>query len=335
MKKHKILKVILIIIAVLIAVIFTLRIINSMRFSSEEALGNYAHGGNMDAYPLEGEGITITAIKDGYINGFHMVPDEKSKSGLIVTFGGSDGGADFDRSASLAKEGYEVVSLFYFGQENQPESYNNIPLEFFGEFLEYAKTANMDTSALTLLGISKGAELALLLTNYYEEIDNVVLFAPSSYVFQGGDMPANTSSWTYNGEELPYINLVPDFWSGVELMLPLIINYPISYRDFQHNMILEADNADEALIDVSNFKGNILAFAGAEDRVWPADIMGQMIKDLAPEQTELIVYPDTGHVFIPVEYMVGMQNGGTVENNARAQIDSDEKLLDFLAENHN
>ncbi len=67
----------------------------------------------------------------------------------------------------------------------------------------------------------------------------------------------------------------------------------------------------------------------------PADIMGQMIKDVAPEQTELIIYPDTGHAFLPAENMLGMANGGTIENNTQSQIDSDAKLLQFLEENHN
>ena len=197
--KFRTLKIFLIIIAIVVITIFALRTINGIRFAPDaEKIGSFAFAGDMDAYSLEREGMTISTIHDGYTNGFHLIPNEKSKTGLLVVFGGSDGGTDFDRSVMLAKEGYEVVSLFYFGQENQPPLYNNVPLEFFGEFLEYAKTANIDTSSLTLVGVSKGAELALLLTNYYDEIDNVVLFAPSSYVFQGGNMPANTSSWTYH-----------------------------------------------------------------------------------------------------------------------------------------
>ncbi len=336
MKKHKKLKVVLIIIAVIIVAIFALRAINGIRFSSDiEILGNYALGGDISAFPLEQEGVEITIIQEGYTNGFHMLPDEKSKTGLIVTFGGSDGGSDFDRSVALAKEGYEVVSLFYCGQDNQPASHNNVPLEFFDEFLSYAKANNMDASTLTLVGISKGAELALVLTNYYEEVDNVILFAPASYVFQGGDMMAKTSSWTFGGEELQYINLLPNFFGVAKLFAPMIINYPVAYRDFQHDMILKADNAEQALIDVSNFDGNIVIFAGEDDKVWPSDIMGQMIKDAAPEQTELIIYPDTGHAFLPAVNTLGMANGGTIENNVQAQIDSDARLLEFLEENHN
>ena len=326
-------KIFIIFIAIITVTIFTLRTINGKRFSlNEEVIGSYANAGNMSAYSLDQEGMTISTIQDGYTNGFHIIPDNKNKTGLIVTFGGSDGGLDFDRSIMLAKQGYEVVSLFYFGQKNQPKLYNNVPLEFFDEFLTYAKKANIDTSSLTLIGVSKGAELALLLTNYYDEIDNVILFAPSSYVFQGGDMPANTSSWTYNKEELPYINLMPNFWGVVKLMSPMIINYPIQYRDFQQDMILKANNTDEALLNVSKFNGKILAFAGVDDKMWPSDIMGQMIKDLAPKQTELHIYPNAGHIFLPLEFI---GNGGTVEGNAYAKTDSDAKVLEFLINYHN
>ena len=334
-RKSKKLKLTLIILAVIIVTILTFRVINGMRFpSNEEVLGSYVLGGDMDAYQLEQEGVTVTPIKDNYINGFHIVPDEKSKPGLIVSFGGSDGGIDFDKSIALAKEGYEVVPLFYFGQENQPESYNNVPLEFFGEFLEWAKASNVDTSPLTLIGISKGSELALVLASRYEEISNVVLYAPSSYVFQGGDMLAKTSSWTYEDKELPYINLLPGFGGVVKLYAPMIVNYPISFRDFQYDMIHKDDNPEAALIDVSNFKGNILALAGGDDQVWPSDIMGQMIKDAVPEQTEFIIYPDAGHAFASAVNILGMANGGTVEGNKEAQINSDAKLNEFLTNHH-
>ena len=334
-RKFKKLKVTLIIVAVVVVGIFALRIINGSRFYTEVTkLGSYAAGTKMEAYPLAQEGVTVTPIKSNYTNGFHMAPDEKSKPGVIVYFGGSDGGVDFDHSVALAKKGYEVVSLFYFGQENQPENYNKVPLEFFGEFLDYAETAGIELSPLTVVGISKGSELSLLLANHYEEIDNVVLYAPSSYVFQGGDMMARTSSWTYEGEELPYINLLPDFFGVVKLYAPMIINCPIAFRDFQHNMIRKADNAQEARIDVSNFTGNILAFAGADDQVWPSDMMGQMIKDAAPEQTELVIYPDAGHAFVPIVNVMGMQNGGTIEGNTKAQVDSDAKLTEFLTNHH-
>ncbi len=105
----------------------------------------------------------------------------------------------------------------------------------------------------------------------------MVLFAPASYVFQGGDMMAKTSSWTYGGKELSYINLLPNFFCVAKLFAPMIINYPVAYRDFQHDMILKADNAEQALIDISSFGGNILIFAGEDDQVWPSDIMGQLL----------------------------------------------------------
>ena len=338
-QKSKKLKVTLIIIAVIVVAIFTLRIINGVRFSVDpKLLGGYIVGGDMDAYPLEQEGVTITPIKDEYVKGFRMIPDEKSKSGLIVMFGGSDGGVDFDHGVKLAKEGYEIVSLFYFGQENQPIHYNNVPLEFFKDFLDYAKTYNIDTSPLTLIGISKGAELTLTLSNYYDEIDNIVLYAPSSYVFQGGDMMAKTSSWTYEGKELPYVKLLPSIFSIAKLYAPMVINYPIAFREFQANMILKSNNSEEtpnkAQIDISNYNGNILIFAGADDQVWPADVMGQMIKDSKPEQTELNIYPNAGHVFVPSSNFLGMANGGTISGNVKAQIDSESKLREFLRDHH-
>lgn len=164
-------------------IVLAIRTINSIVFKDVELVGTITYVGDMAKYPLEYENIAISEIKEGFLNGFHFIPNEKSSKGSIVVFGGSDGGCDYDRAIELANDGYEVIALFYFGQDNQPKTYNNVPLEFFEEFLNYADNHDIDTTELTLIGTSKGAELTLLLSNLYSEIDNIVLFSPSSYVF--------------------------------------------------------------------------------------------------------------------------------------------------------
>ena len=334
MKLNKIKRYILVIIAI-IAIILIVRAINSLQYKAGDIPASYLSSGLMSEYSLEQEGITINPVRDGYLNALHMVPNQKTSKGLVVTFNGSGRGCDYDRSVKLAKQGYEVMAMFYFAEANQPPNYNNVPVEFFSQLLEYCDQNNIDTEELTIIGTSKGAELSLVLLNYYaNEIDNAVLFAPSAYVFQGGDMMAKTSSWSYDGKELPYISLFPNFINGVKMVSALLFNYPLSYRAHHMAVVKAEENIEAVEIDFSKFEGDLLVFAGDDDALWHSDIMGQIIKDKAEDQTELIIYPGAGHVFLPVVNAHGMAFGGTLQANKVAQVHSDKTLLEYLAKNH-
>ena len=333
--KNKKLKTGLLIFAIIIIIIFAIRTINHYRYPIVNIPESYLLPGNITDYSLNQEGMEIKIVQDGYLNALHMIPNEKTSKGLVVTFSGSSKGCDYERSVMLAKEGYEVMAMFYFGQKNQVESYNNVPLEFFSDLLKYTKDNNIDTSELTVLGISKGAELSLVLSNYYaKDIDNIVLFAPSAYVFQGGDMMAKTSSWAYKGVELPYISLFPNFINGFNMITALIFYTPYAYRAHHINVVETQENIEEYEIDFSNFTGDILIFAGEDDQLWHSDIMGTKIKEKALGNVELHIYPDAGHAFLPVSKIPYSNLGGTLEGNTASQVESNASLLEFLKIRH-
>lgn len=269
------------------------------------------------------------------MNGFHIKPNNKTSDGIIVTFGGSEGGCNYFQAIELGQKGYEVIALYFFGQNNQPKTLNKIPLEFFNELLLYTQVNNIDTNTLTLLGGSKGAELSLLLTNFYKEIDNVILYAPSSYVFQGLDFTNSGSSWTWNSQELPYISFSNSSpWALLSMFNAMIFNYPVSYLQQYQTAIKNSKNTKDALIDIADFKGKILIFAGDNDSMWPSAIMAQKIHEMNTENVEFIIYENAGHLFQPVTYIDRVALGGTKEKNESAKQDSDIKLFNFLNIHH-
>ncbi|WP_406895921.1 dienelactone hydrolase family protein [Dietzia sp. 179-F 9C3 NHS] len=71
----------------------------------------------------------MTPIADGPVRGFHLRPDVIRHRGVVLVWGGSEGGPDFPHAELLAREGHEVLSLFYFGQPEQPEQLNRVPVE--------------------------------------------------------------------------------------------------------------------------------------------------------------------------------------------------------------
>src|SRR5699024_3452620 len=123
-------------------------------------------------YDTDIDGVDVEIIEEDLLNGFHLVPDNISTEGVIVTFGGSDGSSNYDLAKMLA-EGYEVYSLFFFGPGKLPDELIEVPLELFDDFLAYHLENSQSNGPITVLGASKGAELTLNLASNYDEIDNI------------------------------------------------------------------------------------------------------------------------------------------------------------------
>ena len=152
-------KVLLAILGVLLALallLLAVRLVNGFRYPEPPALAV-----NLDpaSYPTTVPGATVERVDLDRLQGFHLSPDTPSHDGLVVIWGGSDGGPDFARAARIAGQGYHVLSLFFFGQPGQQPILAEVPLEAFEDALRWR--AEHAPGPLTVIGTSKGAELAL------------------------------------------------------------------------------------------------------------------------------------------------------------------------------
>ncbi|UUX35193.1 acyl-CoA thioester hydrolase/BAAT C-terminal domain-containing protein [Fundicoccus culcitae] len=283
---------------------------------------------DLSLYPTEFEGGTIEHIEGDYMNGFHMIPDEKLYEGTIIIFGGSEGTPQFDLGVGFASAGYEVFSMFFFGMENQQPELAEVPLEFFQEILDYYQEngGSLD-EPITVYGASKGAELALNLGTLYEEIDNLVLMAPSAYNYFGLNMAQeDLSSWTYEGQPLPFLS-VTNATEEVrqEFLNTMQSGKPIAYVDVYESAITntEEDELEEKRIKVEDFDGELLIFAGNDDQLWPSALMAEVIAEHATNEANVNIYQGAGHVFfgngeMELPEFGTMLVGGTEEANLEA-----------------
>lgn len=313
----------------LVLIVVGVRVVNGWRYPSEEGSDPRA----IASYDLEQEGMSIEHITGDNLSGFHLVPDEVTRDGVVVTFGGSEGSPDFSRAVSLAEQGYEVYSLFFFGQENQQAQLQDVPLEFFGEVTDRIEAGSSRPGPLTVIGSSKGAELALLLAEEYDEIDNVVLFAPTMHSYQGlvfgQEVPA---SFTRDGEDVPFLSFHDASLGALAGQLSaMAFNYPISYLSTYESVIggSDPDAVEAAALDPTAVEGGLLVFAGGDDRMWPSALAAQQIQDTNPAAA-VHVYPEAGHVFAGTGHSGGLALGGTEEANADAAEDSTRILEETL-----
>ncbi|KGF29700.1 acyl-CoA thioesterase [Peptoniphilus lacrimalis DNF00528] len=333
---------IFLVVIVIIALVFILRIYNDKKYKDINTLNfpeYYKDVTNISLYPTDIDGVDVTYVDEGKMQGFRFVPKEKSHKGLVICYGGSEGSPNFENAEILAKEGYETFALFMFGMKNQEQTLRKIPLEQFEDVINYINKNIKDNKPISVLGASKGAEYALNLASKYPEIDNLILIAPSAYNFAGLDFNDYGSSWTYKGKELPYIDIKKSSFSSFlkNILVPAIIKSPISFKDTYNSAIEKDSSSQEKLIPVKNVKANILMIAGEDDLMWDSLAMAKKIKDQNPN-AKIYPYKGAGHIFAGNGVLnlgkIIIATGGTTESNEKARSESRKTIDAFLKENH-
>lgn len=285
---------------------------------------------------------------DGLVGVFYHHGDSRKRPTVLV-LGGSEGGLREGQAALIAAQGYNALSLAYFGLPNLPHQLVNIPLEYLSRAIDWlTEKTSVDAERIAVVGTSKGGELALLFASYESRIRSVVAFVPSSVIHQGlgesidGKAP---SSWAIMDEPLPYAY---NHLQAKNLSQSLIDQrnacQEISYREW-YRVHAEAA-AEDAVIPVEKINGPILIFSGANDQLWPSDIFGQQVKDRLRKHHfrysyHHLSYPKAGHALgypgMPttesMHFGYGafrLKAGGAPEDNYHAQADAWEKMILFL-----
>jgi len=195
------------------------------------------------------------------------IPEAEAPLPAIIVTGGSEGGMTTADAMGpmLAKAGFVVLGMAYFGAEGLPETLDRIPLEPFFNAIDHLQSLSIvDRDKIGFTSGSKGAELALLVASMDKRIKAVSAFTPSSVVFQSARYAKRlTSSWTYQGEDIPFVpykgNIFPEDW-----------------RDLIHlfNATLTQKQAVErASIKVENINGPIQLISASKDEIWPSTKM--------------------------------------------------------------
>lgn len=281
---------------------------------------------------------SVQAVEGDYLRGFRFSPEERTHPGTIVVYGGSEGSPNYEQAKLVSERGYEVLALYFWGQEGQAPTLANVPLEQFDEVESYVKGAIDQPTPITVIGTSKGAEFSAELAAHGFAIDNLVAFAPADRSYFGLDYTTQDElpSFTYRGEAVPFASYRDgDAGATAKLMWDMATGYPPSYRATYESAA--EGSGDEGRIDLSGFGGNALFFAGGEDAMWQSDVAAEALA-VQSERFEARVYPDAGHIFSEHLDELGsgweIMFGGTAEGGAAAYESSTEILFDRLSRWH-
>ena len=283
----------------------------------------------VDGKPLATAQLQQMAIADGVqqvqlpapLYGVFFLPNTPGQHPGVLVVGGSEGGMPIARAAWLASHGYAAVALAYFRSPGLPPQLEDIPLEYFGQALNWMmQRPEIAPDQLAVMGTSRGGELALQLGSMYSPIHAVVAYVPANVRYRSCCTGPPAPAWTWLGKGLAYA-------------------IPRS-TDFA--------NQTAATIHVELTKGPILVISGQDDGVWPSqsmmeDVMHRLQQAHFAYRFEHLNYPHAGHLagrpeivptwFGQVQHPVsGMSEnfGGTPEGNAESSLDAIPKVIEFL-----
>lgn len=304
--------------------------------------------------------VTVHNINEDGVVGRCFVPTGKGKRPAILICGGSSGGIATQEvtAALLASHGYVTLALAYFNYSHLPKALYEIPLETFQNGVKWLKNHSyVDENRIVMMGTSKGAEAVLASASHLPmKINGVIAVVPSNVVWQGvgHGRPEKRSSWTLKGKALPFVKLrtlgaLPQLAVSKLVKILRFGRGASQVTHMRFRSLYENFTTAKAptIIPVENIQAPLLLLSCDDDKVWPSTDMSQEIlirrrENQCGYKDDIVMFPNAGHVIripnLPSTVSSAMtpgqrfiiEFGGTPKANARANVESWNKILSFL-----
>ncbi|MGC0422060.1 alpha/beta hydrolase [Embleya sp. AB8] len=260
----------------------------------------------------------------GPCEGLLVEPVGGSRAGVLV-LAGSSGRVDAERCRVLARAGMTALSIRWFGGDGQAPGICEIPLERFVEAIDLLRVKVKAGGRVGVLGVSKGAEAALLTAVHDPRVDAVAALSPTSVVWANVGPGADgrtypyRSSWTWKGKPVPFV-AYDGGWTPVEAE-----GEPVSCRTlYEQSRQACAEAARAAVIPIERSAARVVLVAGGDDRMWPSLVFARELaarRASVGRPARLVTSLDAGHrPRLPGEGPAGHSDrfhyGGTAEADA-------------------
>lgn len=200
----------------------------------------------------------------------YPVPERHDK--VVIVLGGSEGGLYLAKKQArwLQQQGMPALAVGYFRTAHTDRTLSLVPLEGVEEAIMFLQAQGY--VHIGILGISKGAELALVAASQLPVLSCVVVKTPSWYVGEGlaKKAPSGTSSWVYHGIPLPYTPYRLRMFHAVRLVL----------QAGEYNLLslnVGKRIVPDSIIPVERIAGPILVLSTRADTIWPSEASGNQL----------------------------------------------------------
>ncbi|XP_074660930.1 acyl-coenzyme A amino acid N-acyltransferase 1-like [Tubulanus polymorphus] len=277
--------------------------------------------------------VERTVIRTGRIRGTFFRPVGTGPFPAVIDMFGTNGGCVEHRSALLASRGIASLALAYFDYEDLPTKVDQLDMNYFIEAVDWLREQqDVDSrNGIAVVGVSKGAEIALMITEVCSDITAVVAINPFTH----------TLFWptAIGGHIRPELQL--KFAKDLKVTEGCIFSYKnyIIYPDYD----VEDDNRSLIQIEQSD-TATFLFIVGQYDlSSHPRSAFSLMnrLRNHGRENYELLMCPGAGHLIEPPHaplvrfcYQKFLRSiadfGGEKMLHAKAQENAWNKTLKFL-----
>lgn len=282
--------------------------------------------------------------QDGFKAHYFGKGSGTGKTAVIILGGGGYG--DFWGS-EFANAGHIGLSLPYYREEGLPDKIEEIPLEYIEKAIDWLKIQpDVDPDKIVIMGGSTSAELALLVSSVLpDKINGVIALCPSSVCWSNTVFPWSSdeikAKWTFKGQPIPCVAMEKIKGNSTD---------KIETLSYWNKGLDDTLQVNQAIIKVERINGPILLITPMDDNVWPSLRMSEMITKRLKEsdfkfEYMNIKYENAGHgIMFQLNKSVTEEKGrmkiddkvyefdygGTLSGNLAGQVDSREKIIEFV-----
>ena len=297
-------------------------------------------------------GTEMREVREEGLVGRLFLPPGHGPHRVVMVLGGSGGGYDLDKAAVLSRHGFATMALAYFGVPPLPAWLHRVPMEYFERALAWlGGQPEVDARRIGVIGVSRGSELALILSSMFLQIGAVVAYAPSAISWGSGGRDKATGEiipcWTWHGRPLPFAPLPLRGFMWRSAIPVAALKRPVKFRNLFRAALRNGKAVRDAEIPIERANEPILLISGGDDHVWPATEMAERIvarvrANRFAHEVEHIHYPKAGHElrypFLPTTVRASrsaamrfpVSLGGATEADTEAQKEAWRRAIAFL-----
>ncbi|KAM4707497.1 acyl-coenzyme A amino acid N-acyltransferase 1-like isoform 2-T3 [Discoglossus pictus] len=278
-------------------------------------------------------GVKRIQVREGRIRGaLFLPPGDGPFRGIIDMFGGL-GGLVESRSSLLASRGFASLALAYFAYDDLPRTLEHVDLTYFEEAAQYLlRNPKISGDGVGVLGVSKGAEIALAMATYLPQIKaTVCINAPNNAI---------------NGNSFSYGNV---FLRGnPNHMEKLLVTETGAVTIIDTWADIRKPEYQNSLLPLEKALGSIMFVVGEADQSCNSLIHAKKALSIArkhgKKNVHMVSYPGAGHLieppsspFCPISlsppFPFHLYWGGELLAHCRAQEASWREIQDFFSRN--
>ncbi|XP_042324041.1 acyl-coenzyme A amino acid N-acyltransferase 1-like isoform X2 [Sceloporus undulatus] len=274
-------------------------------------------------------GVERFQIKTGQVRGALFVPPGPGPfPGVIDLFGGSGGLFEF-RASLLASKGFVVLALAFFAYDDLPQSLKEVNLKYFEEAsILLLKHPKVRGPGLGVIGLSKGAEIALAMATFLPQIMAAVCINGATYM--------NGASLRFCDLHIPAVPYSPERIIITEMGTIASLHVWGDPQD---------ESSQASAIPVEKALGPVLFVVGEDDKSVKSKLYAEAAiaraKKYGKNDCTLLAYPGAGHLIEPPgsplccnclmhQTPLPVQWGGKAEPHAKAQEHSWKEIQKFF-----